>query len=81
MRRCHGLTSGTGHGARRAILTYIPSRGVRVQRSLAYDCHLEHTRIDPGLERLYRFSRAMVLWIFFLKIRHDPLSTINGPDS
>ncbi len=79
MGSCHRLTCGPGRRASGIILSYLASSSMRCQRSLAYLSHLKHPGIYPCLECFECIPRAMVFWIFFLKIGQNTLNTINGP--
>ncbi len=80
MRSCHSLTCGTSSRAGRTIFSYFTGSSMRVKRSLANNCHLKYPCIHPCLKCFDSLSRAMVFWIFFLKVWQHPLGTINCPD-
>jgi len=77
---CHRLTCGTGSRASSTILSYVTSSGMRGKRSRADDSHPKLPCIQPRPKCFDRVSRALVLWILLLKVRHDTLNTINCPD-
>src|SRR3990172_11328216 len=78
---CHRLTCGTGSRASGTILSYVTSSGMRGKRSRADDSHPKLPCIQPRPKCFDRVSRALVLWILLLKVRHDTLNTINSPRS
>jgi len=80
MSRSHRLTGGSGSRASSIIPAYVTSSGMRCKRSLADVSHPKLPCIHPCLECFDSASRAIVFWILFLKVRHDSLNTINGPD-
>src|SRR5229473_495552 len=80
MRSCHSLTCGTGSRAGGTIFSYFTGSSMRVKRSLTNNCHLKYPCIYPCLKCFDSLSRTMILRIFFLKVGHDTLGTINGPD-
>ena len=81
MRRGHRLTGSTGSRAGGTIVFDVTGSGMSAKRRLANNGHPKYPGIYPCLKCIDRLSRAMVFRVFFLKVRHDTLGTINRPDS
>lgn len=80
MRCRHGLPRRTGRGAGRVVLADIASRGMRGQRSLAYDGHLKIARLYPRLKRFDCLTRTLIVRKFALEMGQDPLGAVDRPD-
>jgi hypothetical protein len=79
MRSCDRLACGTGSRAGGNLISDFTGSGMSVERRLANHGHPEFPGIYPSLQCFNREARAMILRVFFLKVRHDTLGTINRP--